>query len=75
MADGSTIVEVLCRAKVEAGTFLDAKENRFADTFFDAKESIQRQNCEAVLDSFSWPRKGKTVGFTKAPRIARQRLR
>jgi hypothetical protein len=23
---------------VEAGTFLDAKENRFADTFFDAKE-------------------------------------
>jgi hypothetical protein len=38
-----------------------------ANTFFDAKESIQRQNCEAVLDSFRWPRRGKTVGFTMAP--------
>ncbi len=39
------------------------------DTFFDAKESNQRQNCAAVLDSFSWPGRGKTAGFTKAPQM------
>ena len=58
------------------GTFFDTqrkypKISIPAVTFFDAKESNQRQNCAAVLDSFSWPRRGKTAGFTNAPRIAR----
>jgi hypothetical protein len=30
------------------------------------KEKNQRQNCRAVLDSFSWSRRDKTEGFTKA---------
>jgi hypothetical protein len=29
------------------------------------KIRYQRQNCEAVLDSFSWSRRDKTEGFTK----------
>jgi hypothetical protein len=34
-------------------------------SFASPKERYQRQNCGAVLDSFSWPRSGKTGGFTK----------